>query len=269
MATELLQIEAGPRFRLCSADRSMVEQAIHGMRSRLDEDFTLRKIVEGTGLGAFQFLRIFRRLTGLPPGQFLSALRLEEAKRLLLSTERSVGEICFEVGYNSVGTFTSRFTQWVGLSPTRLRQLGRGFRCETLAQLPRQTAGPAPAGRFDVTGQLLADVAPGQLLFLGLFDHAIPEGKPLACELLAAPGPFRLRAPRPGRCHLFAASFEPLPDPLDFLLGSRAVRQVGSRGPLAVRDGGVSCDLRLRAPQLFDPPLLIALPLLVSERLAA
>jgi AraC-like DNA-binding protein len=62
----------------------------------------------------------------------LSALRLGEAKRLLLITERSVTDICCDLGYNSLGTFTARFTQRVGLSPARLRRLGSGFRLESL-----------------------------------------------------------------------------------------------------------------------------------------
>lgn len=42
-----------------------------------------------------------------------------------------VTDICFDVGYNSLGTFTTRFTQLVGLSPARLRRLGSGFRLES------------------------------------------------------------------------------------------------------------------------------------------
>jgi hypothetical protein len=202
------------------------------------------------------------------PALFLSALRLEEAKRLLLTTDRSVTDICFDVGYNSLGTFTTRFTQLVGLSPARLRRLGGGFRLEALSAAAERLSSSSPAmGTPAITGALHAPDAPAGVTFVGLFSHPLPQQRPLACTLLAAPGPFRLHAPKPGRYHLFAASFCRTSDPLDFLLAGRSVRQVASGGPLTVRMGDVgSVELRLRPLTPLDPPLLVALPLLVAER---
>jgi AraC family transcriptional regulator len=60
---------------------------------------------------------VFRQVTNIPPGgEVLSALRLERVKKLLLTTDVSVGEICFDVGYNSLGRLTTRFTRLVVLS---------------------------------------------------------------------------------------------------------------------------------------------------------
>jgi len=91
------------------------------MHERLGEDLCLTEMAEVASMSVYHFARIFREQTGLPPATYLAALRLSEAKRLLLETSLSVADICFKVGYNSIGTFTSRFTQVVGMSPGRYR----------------------------------------------------------------------------------------------------------------------------------------------------
>jgi AraC-like DNA-binding protein len=248
--------------------KAAVEQVVGWMREHLAEEIAMEEMAERAGVSPFCFLRSFRRWTGVTPALFLSALRLEEAKRLLLTTDRSVTDICFDVGYNSLGTFTTRFTQLVGLSPARLRRLGSGFRLDALAAAERLSGGNA--GQTPIAGTLAAgDPSPG-LTFVGLFSHSLPQQRPLACTLLAAPGPFRLNAPRPGRYYLFAACFFLSSDPMDFLLAGRAARQVASGGPFHVRPGEVvgSVELRLRPLGALDPPLLVALPLLVAERRA-
>ncbi|HEX3530287.1 MAG TPA: AraC family transcriptional regulator [Thermoanaerobaculia bacterium] len=249
------------------------EQIVSWMRAHLDQEISMEEMAEKAGVSPFHFLRTFRRWTGVTPALFLSALRLEEAKRLLLTTDRSVTDICFDVGYNSLGTFTTRFTQLVGLSPARLRRLGSGFRLEALTlEVERLSAGTAITGGIGTTailGTLAAGEPPPGLIFVGLFHHALPQQRPLACTLLTAPGPFRLNAPKPGRYHLFAACFAHTSEPLDFLLSSRSVRQVAASGPVYVRTGDSSAgpvELRLRSLGPLDPPLLVALPLLVAER---
>jgi len=61
-------------------------------------------------------------------------LRITTAIRLLLTTEISVTNICFDVGYNSLGTFIRRFTELVGRSPCQLRRAAANF-------MPRARAG--------------------------------------------------------------------------------------------------------------------------------
>jgi AraC-like DNA-binding protein len=252
--------------------KGAVEQVVRWMHQHLAEELSMEEMAARAEVSPFHFLRTFRRFTGVTPALFLSALRLEEAKRLLLTTDRSVTDICFDVGYNSLGTFTTRFTQLVGLSPARLRRLGSGFLLESLALAAESLASGRPkAGSTPVTGLLAADDPPAGVIFMGLFSHPVPQHRPLACALLAAPGPFRLNAPGPGRYYLFAACFAGSSDPLDFLLSSRAVRQVASAGPLSLRAGDGQpepVNLSLRPLTVLDPPLLVALPLLVAERRA-
>src|ERR1700704_4513046 len=103
-----------------------VERAIHAMRTRLDEPTTLRQLAKIGFASPYHFNRTFRQVTGVPPLQFFYALRLDEAKRLLTVTQKKVIDICYEVGYRSVGTFTRRFADVLGVSPVRYRKLTDG-----------------------------------------------------------------------------------------------------------------------------------------------
>src|SRR6476660_9974231 len=100
-----------------------VERVIAAMRSHLDEPLTLRQLARIGYASPYHFIRNVRRITGIPPAQFLRALRLDAAKRMLTETQKKVIDICYEVGYTSVGTFTRRFVDVLGISPVRLRRL--------------------------------------------------------------------------------------------------------------------------------------------------
>src|SRR3954468_9075715 len=73
------------------------------------------------GLSRAHFSREFRRHFGESPHAYLLTRRLERAAALLRTTDRSVAEICFDVGLASVGSFTSSFTRTYGRSPTAYR----------------------------------------------------------------------------------------------------------------------------------------------------
>src|SRR5882757_2294186 len=71
------------------------------------------------------FIRTFRATFGETPHRYLQRRRVERAMFLLRATERNVTDICFDVGFNSLGTFSRTFHDIVGESPTAFRQSGR------------------------------------------------------------------------------------------------------------------------------------------------
>jgi transcriptional regulator GlxA family with amidase domain len=71
------------------------------------------------------FIRTFRRTFGETPHRYLQRRRVERAMFLLRATDRSVTDICFDVGFSSLGTFSRTFAGIVGESPTGFRQKGR------------------------------------------------------------------------------------------------------------------------------------------------
>jgi len=76
-------------------------------------------------LSPFHFQRLFMRTFGETPHDFRTRLRMDQARRLLAAGELPVTEICLEVGYNSLGTFSSRFAALTGQSPSAFRREAR------------------------------------------------------------------------------------------------------------------------------------------------
>jgi AraC-like DNA-binding protein len=89
--------------------------------SRYFEPLRVDDLARAARLSRFHFSREFRRAFGESPHGYLLTRRLERAAALLRNTDRTVVEICFAVGMQSVGSFTSSFTRTYGVSPTAYR----------------------------------------------------------------------------------------------------------------------------------------------------
>src|ERR671932_534298 len=88
---------------------------------RYFEPLAVDDLARAAGLSRAHFSREFRRAFGESPHAYLLTRRLERAAALLRTTDRSVAEICFAVGLQSVGSFTTSFTRTYGTSPTAYR----------------------------------------------------------------------------------------------------------------------------------------------------
>jgi AraC-like DNA-binding protein len=86
------------------------------------EPLDLRTLAREAHVSPRHFSRSFRRVFGETPYQYLLSRRLERARHLLRTTELTVAEICLEVGFTSVGSFTTTFRRHAGVSPTTFRQ---------------------------------------------------------------------------------------------------------------------------------------------------
>jgi AraC-like DNA-binding protein len=89
--------------------------------ARYSEPLGVDAMARAAGLSRAHFSREFRRAFGESPHAYLLTRRLERAAALLRTTDRSVAEICFAVGLQSVGSFTTSFTRTYGVSPTAYR----------------------------------------------------------------------------------------------------------------------------------------------------
>jgi AraC-like DNA-binding protein len=88
---------------------------------RYAEALAVDDLARAAGLSRAHFSREFRRVFGESPHAYLLTRRLERAAALLRNTDRSVADVCFTVGLQSVGSFTTSFTRTYGLSPTAYR----------------------------------------------------------------------------------------------------------------------------------------------------
>ena len=89
--------------------------------ARYFEPLDVDEMAAAAGLSKAHFSREFRRAFGESPHAYLLSRRLERAAALLRNTDHSVAEICFSVGLQSLGSFTTSFTRAYGRSPTAYR----------------------------------------------------------------------------------------------------------------------------------------------------
>jgi AraC-like DNA-binding protein len=216
-------------------------RAIDLMHDRLGDQLTIDDLAAAALFSKFHFSRIFQRVTGLSPGRFLTAIRLQEAKRLLATTPLPVTEISVQVGYSSVGTFSSRFKGSVGVSPTVYRKHGRVN--SPVDELPRSGADAAVHGT-------IISATPDRSVFAGLFPDRILQGRPVRSVTLTEPGPFSLQDVPLGAWHLMARTTT-----------ADSQECVGYVGPIVIRPDTRTelADVHMRPLRRLDPPVLLAL----------
>ena len=96
------------------------------VKDRIDRDFAqpldVPALAHGVGLSAGHLSRRFRQAYGESPYSYLMTRRIERAMTLLRHGELNVTEVCFTVGFSSLGTFSTRFTELVGVPPSVYRR---------------------------------------------------------------------------------------------------------------------------------------------------
>ncbi|MCO8269841.1 helix-turn-helix transcriptional regulator [Actinoplanes sp. TRM 88003] len=97
------------------------------VRDRIDRDYAqpldVEALARGVNVSAGHLSREFRAAFGESPYSYLMTRRIERAMALLRRGDLSVTDVCFEVGCSSLGTFSTRFSELVGMSPSAYRRL--------------------------------------------------------------------------------------------------------------------------------------------------
>lgn len=106
------------------------------------EPLDVESLARSVHMSAGHFSRQFRRAYGESPYQYLMTRRIERAMTLLRRGDLSITEICFAVGCQSLGTFSTRFTEFVGVSPRIYREQGAPFRPGMLPCIAKQVLRP-------------------------------------------------------------------------------------------------------------------------------
>jgi AraC-like DNA-binding protein len=125
------------------------------IETRYNQRLDIDTLCDEAHFSRFHFIRTFRRRLSETPHQYLIRTRIEKAKELLAMSSLSVTEICFEVGFESLGSFSTLFHRTVGWSPSLYRARTREQRqcprkyipgcCWTMFGLG-EPSGPAPRG---------------------------------------------------------------------------------------------------------------------------
>lgn len=99
-----------------------IRRSVELMHTQLDQDLTLKALAAASYLSPFHFARLFKKLTGSSPHNYLAGIRATRAQLLLAETDLSVTEIGARVGYLSGSHFTKAFRIATGATPREFRK---------------------------------------------------------------------------------------------------------------------------------------------------
>ncbi len=179
-------------------------------------------------------------------------------------TSLSITDVCFEVGYTSTGSFTSRFTQMVGCPRACFASELTNSRHSPGCLSNETRCNRRPGAQATLCGRIHAPDSFRGTIYVGVFTSPIPQGAPMRCAKLNAPGWYEMSNLADGVYYLRAAAFPIAADRLALLLPGEKLFLGNNPESLVIRNGQVygNPDLVLHPPRLTDPPLVMGLPLL-------
>ncbi|MGB9377384.1 MAG: helix-turn-helix transcriptional regulator [Mycobacteriales bacterium] len=144
-----------------TADEHLRDLArLRRVRDRMDREYTqpldVEALARGAHMSAGHLSREFRLAYGESPYSYLMTRRIERAMALLQRGDLSVTEVCFAVGCSSLGTFSTRFTELVGMPPSAYRRLAAGTTAQIPACVAKQVTRPIRNREAPVVEPLLA-----------------------------------------------------------------------------------------------------------------
>ena len=249
------------------ANQVSVERAIRHMKVHLADPLDLDALAQVAAISKFHLVRVFDEITGTTPHHFLSCLRVQRAKELLLKGGSPVTEICLMVGYNSLGTFSKTFSELVGLSPQEFRAMPRRLTAKQFATAiwhylaaRQKISGPTIEGVVEGPGR------PKGFVFVGTFTKGVPLGVPISGTVMIGRGKFWIERPALPEFHLLAALM-PLSATLTDMAANLPISLVASQRVPNDPDSPLEkYRLRLRPLRPTDPPIVLALPALPPLR---
>jgi AraC-like DNA-binding protein len=249
------------------AYETAVVRAIRHMRQHLAEPLDLAELAQIAAISKFHLVRVFDETTGTTPHHFLSCLRVQRAKELLLNSAAPITDVCLEVGYNSLGTFSKTFSELVGLSPQEFRAMPKRLTTKQFATTiwrylasRKKISGPAIEGTVEGPRQ------PKGFTFVGTFTKGVPLGVPFSGTVMVGHGKFSIERPTISEFHLLAA-LVPLSAELSSMMANIPISLVASMRIQNDPDRAQAKPrLVLRPLRLTDPPIVLALPALPPLR---
>jgi AraC family transcriptional regulator len=255
------------RGNTLEAYRTAVERAIAYMKDHLTEPSDLDHLAGVAAVSKYHLVRVFDEMTGLSPRYFLACLRIQRAKELLLRPDASVTDVCYEVGYTSLGSFSNTFRDLVGVTPEAFRALPKRL---TVKQFASAVWGYLASDR-KISGAPLEGIVekPSQsrgFIFVGTFTRGVPQGTPFSGTVMVKPGSFRIERPKLAEFYLMAVLI-PFTANLSTMVATLPVGLVASlRLTNSNEAPSEKPHLRLRPLRVTDPPILLALPALPPWR---
>jgi AraC-like DNA-binding protein len=108
-------------FQQENAEPPVIKRAKEYIHEHQAEELSLGQVAKAVNTSTFYFCKMFKKVTGINYTDYLSRVRIEKAKNLLLDPNLRVSEIAFEVGFQSLTHFNRVFKKVLGQSPTEYR----------------------------------------------------------------------------------------------------------------------------------------------------
>jgi AraC-like DNA-binding protein len=124
VVSERKQASLGAGFR----DRRRAVEAAHWLDEHSSEQIDLAAAARQAGLSPFHFLRLFAKVVGVTPHQYLVRSRLRHAARLLAGEDKTITDIALDVGFADLSNFVRTFHRAAGVSPRDFRKAAKGDR---------------------------------------------------------------------------------------------------------------------------------------------
>ncbi|WP_404456598.1 helix-turn-helix domain-containing protein [Oceanobacillus kapialis] len=248
---------------------SEIDEVIKYIHNNIDDPLSLQHLAEYARYSPYHFSRIFKQKTGLSPHHYVSSLKLQRAKDLLLRTELTVRDIGMEIGQQSLGTFTTRFTEKVGISPSQFRKSPLHINhylksLKTHSNSAQQSKVAIHSNK--VEGVIKAEIPFQGVILVGLFTKPIPAGLPQYGTILTALGDYIFPHVRPRTYYLMATAVTWEMRTNEILVPNQTLRaKVDTPIIVHPKIETPTQNLTLRRPRLDDPPILISLPLLMKN----
>ena len=254
---------------MTSKEYKEIDEVIKYIHQHIYDPLSLSRLSRHISYSPYHFTRIFKGRMGLSPMYYVASLRLQKAKELLLSTNLPVRDIAMEIGQESLGTFTTRFTERVGVTPSQFRNSMNQANAsiQSLQKLNDWPSSDLISNKSpQVKGTVRATVPFKGIILIGLFIKPIPEGLPKYGTLLSSLGDFCFTDVYPGTYYLMATSVSWEMHPKDILLTPTTLRARLMEPIILKPDTAVPHqNVLLDVPQLDDPPILISLPILMNN----
>lgn len=247
--------------------RTAVERAIAYMKEHLAEPLDLDQLTGVAAVSKYHLVRVFGEMTGISPRYFLACLRIQRAKEMLLAPGASVTDVCFEVGYTSLGSFSNSFRDLVGVTPEVFRALPKKLTVKQFASAVWSYL----ASNRKVSGAVLDGIVENPsssrgFIFVGTFTRGVPQGAPFSGTVMVKPGAFRIERPDLPEFYLMAVLI-PFTAKLTAMVATLPAGLVASlRVSNPSNSPADKPHLRLRSLRATDPPILLALPALPPWR---
>jgi AraC-like DNA-binding protein len=259
------------RHETVAFHQAAVEKVIRLMRQDPGAKLNWNALARHAGISRYHFLRVFQEITHFTPHAFLVTLRLQMAKRLLLETPLPISHVCQQASYHSASTFVRIFKTNVGLVPTEFRR-----------QIKKMAATQARAGSVEILKPPGASTPENSLqvdfkistpftgsIFVWFSAATTSDVWPLFGTVIdqAAPSSFKARVNLPDQpvgC-LRAIAIPESSDHHHYLLPDEQTCLIASLDLSAthVPYSKQAAVLKFSGASLFDPPVLICLPVLL------